>query len=144
MTFSSLPVEFLFTLTAHTGDRPPAVLRGAPSGTRLVITAMRGTFEGPRLRGALAEVAGGDWVTVRADGSMKLDVRLVLRTHDGADILMTYSGISVPNEGGGMTIRTAPMFETGDDRYGWLNRVQAAAHGFVGEHAVTYDVYGLC
>jgi hypothetical protein len=32
---------------------------------------------------------------------MKLDVRLVLRTHDGADILMTYSGISVPNEGGG-------------------------------------------
>ncbi len=143
MPVETLPVEFLFTMTAYTADHAPAVMRGAPGGTRLVVTAMRGTFEGPKLRGSLAEVAGGDWVTVRADGSMKLDVRLVLCTDDEANILMTYSGISVPSGDGAMTVRTAPLFETGDDRYAWLNQLQAVAHGRVGEGAVTYDVYAL-
>jgi len=143
MPVDTLPVEHLFTMTAHTADHAPAVIRGAPGGTRLVVTAMRGTFEGPKLRGTLAEVAGGDWVTVRADGSMKVDVRLVLRTHDGVDILMTYSGIGMREGDGVMHVRTAPLFETGDDRYAWLNLVQAVAHGRAGEGAVTYDVYAL-
>ena len=68
-------------------------------------------------------------MTVRADGSMKVDVRLVLRTHDGADILMTYSGIATRDGDAMRTVRTAPLFETGDERYSWLNLVQAVAHG---------------
>jgi hypothetical protein len=143
MQVDAIPVEHLFTMTAHTADHAPAVIRGAPGGTRLVVTAMRGTFEGPKLRGTLAEVAGGDWVTVRADGSMKVDVRLVLRTHDGADILMTYSGIATRDGDGIMTVRTAPLFETGDERYSWLNQLQAVARGRVGEGAVTYEVFAL-
>src|ERR687884_736527 len=95
MPLDAIPAEFLFTLTAETADKPPAVLAGAPIGTRVVVTAMRGTFEGPKLRGVVADVAGGDWAVVRADGSLKLDVRIVLRTDDGADILMTYSGIGI-------------------------------------------------
>lgn len=143
MARDTLPVEHLFTITAHTADRPPAVLAGTPTGTRIVITAMRGAFDGPRLRGAVAEVAGGDWVTMRADGSLKLDVRLVLRTDDGADILMTYSGIGTRGADGTTKVRTAPLFETGDERYTWLNNVQAVAHGSVGEGTVTYEVYEL-
>ena len=142
MPLEALPCEFLFTLTAQTGDKPPAVLAGTPSGTRLVLTAMRGTFEGPKLRGTIADVAGGDWVTIRPDGSMKLDVRLVLQTDDGAAIYMTYSGIA-RSVGGDTLIRTAPQFETGDERYTWLNGVQAVAHGTTGEASVTYDVYSL-
>src|SRR5436309_3413412 len=83
MALDSLPVEHLFTLVAETGDRPPAVLPATPSGTRIVITAMRGRFDGPKLNGTIADVAGGDWVTRRADGTLKLDVRLVLATVDG-------------------------------------------------------------
>ena len=140
---TTLPVEPLFTLTVLTGSPPPAVLAGAPSGTRVVVTASGGSFTGPRLHGTIAEAAGGDWVTVRSDGSMTLDVRLVLRTDDGADILMTYSGISRRDGEGGMSVRAAPRFETGDDRYAWLNGIQAVALGETGEGSVTYDVYGL-
>src|SRR4051812_42877673 len=140
---NALPVEHLFTITAHTGDRPPAVLAGTPVGTRVIVTAMRGEFDGPKVRGTVADVAGGDWVVMRPDGSLKLDVRLVLRTDDGADILMTYSGIGQPDGDGVTALRTAPLFETGDERYAWLNNVQAVAHGATGEGSVTYVVYQL-
>ena len=47
----------------------------------------------------------------------------------------------------GSPIRTAPKFEVGDERYAWLNDVQAVAHGaglqIEGEPAVGYDVYAL-
>jgi hypothetical protein len=138
----TLPVEFLFTLTANIGEVDPAVLTGTPSGTRMVVTAMSGTFDGPRLRGRVEPVAGGDWVVVRSDGSMLLDVRLVLRTYDDALIYMTYSGIGVRTETG-LKVRTAPQFETGDERYAWLNTIQAVAHGSRGDGTIVYDVYGL-
>ena len=31
----------------------------------------------------------------------------------------------------GVVSRAAPLFETGDERYRWLNRIQAVAKGFV-------------
>ncbi len=139
---TALPVEYLFTLTANVGEVEPAVLAGTPSGTRMVVTAMSGTFDGPRLRGRVEPVAGGDWVVVRSDGSMLLDVRLVLRTHDDALIYMTYSGIGVRTETE-LLVRTAPQFETGDERYTWLNTIQAVAHGSRGDGTIVYDVYGL-
>jgi hypothetical protein len=33
------------------------------------------------------------------------------------------------------------MFETGDDRYAWLNDVLSIGLGSVGDGEVTYDVY---
>ena len=33
-----------------------------------------------------------------------------------------------------------PLFETGDDRYRWLNRVQAVAKGVLDGLALTYEV----
>jgi len=66
-------------------------------------------------------------------------VRVTLLTEDGAVILMTYSGIGLP-EGGSMSLRTAPQFETGDERYGWLNNIQAVGVGTFGRGTVTHDV----
>jgi hypothetical protein len=44
-----------------------------------------------KARGLTGEVmSGNDWQSVRADSCIKLDVRLVLRTTDGAWIVMTY------------------------------------------------------
>lgn len=140
MPASVLPVEHLFTLTASvTGPTP---IQGGPQGSLLLFRATDGTFDGPRLKGTILEHSGGDWVSVRGDGSFKLDVRLTLITDDGAAIYMSFCGIGVPGAGGA-ELRTAPLFETGSEKYAWLNRVQGVATGVPGSGTVTYEVYAL-
>ncbi len=143
MPLDSLPSEFLFTITANTAEKPPVMIPSGPNGTRVIVTAMSGSFEGPKLKGTVADVAGGDWVIIRADGIMSLDVRLCLLTDDGASIYMTYTGLGRREADGSTVIRTVPRFETADERYLWLNSVQAVSHGTTGKGTVTYDVYGL-
>ena len=135
MPETSLSVEHLFTLTAAT--RRSAAIFGGPQGNRVIVDASSGTFEGPRMKGTV-KGPGGDWVTSRPDGSALLDVRMLLETDDGAIILMQYKGILTE---GGARLCTAPLFETGDQRYAWLNSAQAVALGAVGDGNVTYDVY---
>jgi hypothetical protein len=132
---TSLPVEHLFTLTAEV-TRSATVANG-PTGTRVIVHCTGGRFEGPRLAGEVA-APSGDWVRIGPEGSMRLDVRVLLRTDDGADILMSYGGVATD---GGASVRTAPTFETGDERYAWLNSVQAVAIGTSGRGQVTYEVY---
>jgi hypothetical protein len=96
-----------------------------------------GTFTGPRLRGTVI-APSADWAVFRADGSIKVDVRTLLRTDDGADIFMSYTGIGLDN---GARLRTAPLFETGDERYAWLNTVQAVATGTSDGAVVDYRMY---
>jgi hypothetical protein len=112
-------------------------LKDGPHGTRVVVGVTGGSFEGPRLKGTI-KGPGGDWATLRPDGSGRLDVRLLLETDDGALILMQYKGVFAQ---GASYIRSAPMFETGDDRYAWLNDVLSIGLGSVGDGEVTYDVY---
>jgi hypothetical protein len=130
-------LEHLFTITATTSMS--GIIANGPAGTRVIVDASSGTFEGPKLKGTV-HGPGGDWVTVRADGSMLLDVRLLLKTDDGADILMEYKGVGLD---GGKHITTAPMFQTGAEQYAWLNSVQAVARGATDGGAVTYDVYAV-
>jgi hypothetical protein len=137
MPETSLPVEHLFTTTIDV--KVAGLVPNGPSGTRLIVESGPGTFAGPKLKGT-AKAPSGDWVTARPDGSLGLDVRVLLETDDGAVILMTFRGVS-PD--GGTTIRTAPLFETGDERYAWLNNVQAVATGTSADGKVTYDVYQL-
>ena len=130
-------LEHLFTITANT--TLTGMIANGPAGTRVIVDASTGTFEGPRLRGTVSG-PGGDWVTVRADGSMLLDVRILLKTDDGADILMEYKGIGLD---GATRITTAPMFQTGAEQYAWLNSTVAVARGSSGGGSVTYDVYAV-
>ena len=141
MAETSLPVEHLFTMTASTeiSKTIGGAMRGGPQGTRIVVAVTGGTFTGPKMKG-IVKGPGGDWVTMRDDGSVQLDVRLILETDDGAKILMQYKGIGLE---GAKKIRTAPLFETGDERYAWLNNVQAIGIGQSGDGSVTYDIYAL-
>jgi hypothetical protein len=132
-------VEFLFTLTGTLSAA--SSIQGGPAGTRRIVNVTGGSIDGPRLRGTILP-PGGDWITVRADGTAKLDVRLTIDTDDGALILMTYTGISATRNGD-RTIHTAPLFETGDERYAWLNAVQGIGIGSSGGGVVTYQVYAL-
>jgi Protein of unknown function (DUF3237) len=128
-------LELLFTLTADTNLT--GMIANGPMGTRVIVDASTGTFEGPRLRGTVSG-PGGDWVTVRADGTMQLDVRILLKTDDGADIYCEYKGIGLD---GATHITTAPMFQTAHENYTWLNNVVAIGRGTSGGGQVTYEVY---
>jgi hypothetical protein len=131
--------DYLGTLRAETGTR--TVVENGPQGTRTIVQLVGGRFEGPRLK-ASVQTPAGDWITNRADGSYRLDVRLTLKTDDGALILVTYNGIGQTTDVGA-SLRIAPLFETGDSRYVWLTRLQAVAVGERVGTAVKYDFYAL-
>jgi len=131
--------EYLGTMHAETGTR--TVIENGPQGTRTIVQVVGGRFEGPRVKGSV-QTPAGDWITNRADGSYRLDVRLTLKTDDGALILMTYNGIGQTTDAGA-SLRIAPLFETGDSRYVWLTRLQAVGIGERVGTTVTYNVYAL-
>ncbi|MFC9997601.1 DUF3237 domain-containing protein [Nocardia sp. NPDC127526] len=127
----------------------------ATGGGRVLFRAGGGSFAGPKLRGEVVP-GGGDWATFRPDGSMTLDVRLTLRTEDGALVQMTYGGRWVmPEEvraeiGDPATrhlvdparyyFRTAPLFETGARDYLWLNDIVCVGTGYPVEGGIAYRV----
>jgi hypothetical protein len=133
---TSLPVEHLFTM--HALLSPAVVVPEGPNGTRVLITVTGGTVAGPRINGELL-AGGGDWVTMRANGVGQLDVRLTVKTDDDAIVYVEYRGLI----GGDRVARTAPLFQTGAERYAWLNDVQAIALGTPAPGEVTYEVYAL-
>jgi len=113
-----------------------------PLGRRRIATVSGGRFEGERLRGEIVGSPAGDWLLQLADGTTLLDVRLTLRTDDGASIYMSYRGIrhGPPEvmarlaageavDPGSYYFRMAPIFETASEKYGWLNRILAIGIG---------------
>ena len=131
--------EYLGSLHAETGTR--TVVENGPQGTRTIVQIVGGRFEGPRVK-ASVQTPSGDWITNRADGSYRLDVRLTLKTDDGALFLVTYNGIGQTTDAGA-SLRCAPLFETGDSRYAWLTRLQAVGVGERAGTTVSYDIYAL-
>ena len=127
-----------------------------PTGGRGVFPVDGGTFEGARLRGTV-NPGGVDWVTWRADGAMLIDVRLTLATDDGATIGMTYQGIARARDEALMArflkretlaydemyFHTVPRFETGDERYAWLNGIIAVTNGVRREGGGRYHVFAI-
>ena len=79
---------------------------------------------------------------MRPDGVLEQDVRITLKTDDGAFIYVRYAGIRYgppevmarlaqcetvdPNE---YYFRVAPVFEIGAERYAWLNNILAVGVG---------------
>lgn len=135
-----LQARELLVLTAHLD--PPQLNEPTPYGIRKVVPVVGGTFEGDRCRGVIEPLGGHDWALVRNDGSLILDVRLVLTTHDGARILMTYHGVRTgpPDvlerlarkeavDPGEYYFRIAPRFETGAAEYAWMNNVICVGYG---------------
>jgi predicted SnoaL-like aldol condensation-catalyzing enzyme len=121
--------------------RPLQIMGATPSTYRRVGVVPNGVFEGELLSGEVLD-GGVDWQTVRSDGSITLDVRLVLKTFDDALIGMTYRGIrhGAPDviarlengetvDPGEYYFRVAPLFETAANQYAWLNNVIAIGTG---------------
>lgn len=112
-----------------------------PAGARTVAEVSGGTMIGDRLNGSVKGTAAADWMLTSKDGVATLDVRVVVETDDGALLYITYEGRADWSEGPGTKpIYIAPKFETSDERYGWLNAVQAVGKGQLGRGTVTYEI----
>src|SRR5262249_60401823 len=64
-----------------------------PHGTRRTAPLSGGSFDGPRLRGTVLPGGSADWLLLRADGVLELDLRATLRTDDGALVSMRSFGL---------------------------------------------------
>ncbi len=149
---SSLQTRFLFTLEISL--HPIHDLGDTPLGRRRIVPVSGGRFEGPRLRGQVLPNAGGDWLLRRVDGTFQSDVRLALRTDDGALISMTYRGIRhapaavserlargedvPPSE---YYLRTAAFLETASPEHRWVNDVVAVGMGHRLPDRVIYELH---
>jgi hypothetical protein len=112
-----------------------------PAGARTIAEVSGGSVTGERLNGTVKGNAAADWMRTSKDGIASLDVRVVVETDDGALIYITYEGRADWSEGPGTKpIYMAPKFETSDERYTWLNAVQAVGKGQLGAGAVSYEI----
>ena len=115
-----------------------------------------GRFSGERLRGEILPHAGSDLLLTRADGSFQQDVRLVLKTDDGALIVMTYRGVRHSSAevsrriargesvaASDYYLRIAPFFETGAPAHAWLNRILAVGVGERRANGAAYEVFEI-
>jgi hypothetical protein len=135
--------------------RPPEKLGPIPEGERAIVSISGGRFEGARLRGAVLD-GGSDWTLLRRDGVLELELRLTLKTDDGALISMSSFGLrhGPPEVLAALArgervdparyyFRTAPRFETAAARYTFLNGLVAIATGDRRPSGPLYTVHEL-
>jgi hypothetical protein len=147
-------LEYLFSYSADI-DQPQQGIGAGPFGHRMIARVMGGRVEGPRLNGKVLP-GGGDWALIDGHDTLRLDARITLETDDGALVFASYRGVITPIdpetvvkvisgtiEPGAFYYRTTPSFETGDERYAWLNTLVAVAVGNLSTEGVSYDVFGV-
>lgn len=146
-----IKTEFLFKIVLEV----PSILDlgETPYGRRRIARVGGGSFEGPRLKGEVV-AGGGDWLLLRRDGVLQLDVRLTMQTHDQQLIYMMYRGyrhgpqdvIERLNRGEDVDpslyyFRVTPYFETSAKNYEWMNKICAVGTGARTATGPTYHVY---
>ena len=128
-------------MTVRIAAAPPQKLGTVPHGIRSIIPVTGGDFEGPRLRGKVLP-GGADWLLLRSDGVLELDLRVTLQTDDDALIYMSFQGLRhgppdvIGALGRGEVVdpasyyfRTLPRFETSAAAYAFLNRIVTVGVG---------------
>jgi hypothetical protein len=133
---------------------PPLYVVGqTPNAFRRIGVITGGSFEGERLSGEVVS-GGNDWQDVRKDNCTKLDVRLLLKTTDGALIVMTYQVLRHGPQAvmqaldrgervdpASYYFRLTGQFETGTAKYDWLNRIIAIGIGDRHPDGPVYNVF---
>lgn len=137
---------------------PAFELGGTPEGNRLIINAVGGAFEGPRLSATVLP-NGGDWARIRPNGSGAIDVRGLLRTADGALLFLRFEGrflipphifgdVFAPKDENTVDpskyyFRITPYFETSSKLYEWMNNIVVVGIGSFGRGSVSYELFEI-
>ena len=142
MSLALIPLCTLTSTPAEAVD-----LGVTPSGQRYMVEILEAQWEGERFRAHLKEgTVAADWLVIGPDGTGHIDIRLTLETDYGALLYLEYLGrrdFTKVQEGIDAPVYITPRFETSDERYLWLNKIQAVGKGMlVGERRV-YEVYEL-
>src|ERR1700754_725100 len=127
-------LELIYEFEMH-ADVTPVDVGIGPFGHRRIASITSGHVSGERLNGTITG-AGADWMLRGSDGFGRVDVRLTVQTGDGAFIYVQYFGLlelspeivavmrggDIPTDYGDQYFVTNPRFETGDERYAWVNQ----------------------
>ena len=154
MTAATLPHRHLMTMSLIVDFAAMTTIGATPAGVRRIAPVTGGTFSGERLNGVV--VGGHDWVINRPDGVMAVDVRLTLKTDDGAAIYLAYRGrfLAGPEamarfqrgallDPADYSLAVAATLECGDERYSWLNNLIAAGPGVQTRTGVIYNLFEI-
>ncbi|MDA0231769.1 MAG: DUF3237 domain-containing protein [Proteobacteria bacterium] len=149
-----IQTKLLFTMPLEV-EMPLQMVGVTPIGDRRIAKVTGGSFAGPEMTGTILP-GGGDWLLLRTDGTLQLDVRVILKTDDDALIYMTYRGfrhgppevMERLNRGEEVDpseyyFRIAPFFETGADKYDWLNRIVTVGTGHRLASGPVYEIYQI-
>ena len=133
----------------------PIEIGPMPIGTRRIFNATGGSFEGERLKGEVLP-GGGEWFLDAGEGFGQVDVRLLLRTDDGAPIYLRYGGIMDFNEAVGAKLAAGQSTDYGDNKflthvrmecadpkYAWLATTRAVGEGRMHPDCVEYAIYEM-
>lgn len=104
--------------------------------------------------------ASADWIRIRPDGTGILDVRFCLEAHHNALLCGFWQGrfwaapeateyafdvenADDPSGAWRTDFWTAPLFETGDSRYAWLNNIVSVSKSRSGEGGPIHRVFAV-
>jgi hypothetical protein len=143
-------------MTLQVSVAAPQNVGAVPHGARRIAPISGGVFDGPRLRGTVLPGGSADWLLLRADGVLEMDLRVTLRTDDGALISMRSFGMrhgppdviaaigrGEPVDPAAYYFRTTPRFQTAHPAYVFLNRLLAVASGDRRADGPIYTIHEL-
>ena len=110
----------------------------APIGMRIDFP-FEGTATGPHWEGE-RPVRGVDYVTVRSDGNMDLDIHGVIGEKREA-VAYRAGGVSIANPDKSASPKELITFQTGNEDLAWLNDEIAVAFGSVAGGKLTLTIF---
>ena len=121
-----------FTQVVEYGASANAVLSGQSpppaEGARFDVH-FEGPITGSKVKGT---VKGVDYLHIRADGRVQLDIHAEITTEDGGKIALAADGVGVPEEGSPIfQLRENVTLTTNHAEHSWVNPIQVWAPGTV-------------
>ena len=132
--------EHAFTISIEL-TKPYWVRPSARGETRAAVYAASGSIDGPRLKGRVIPMSGGDFPLQRENGVIDFDARYLLEADDGAVIYLENRGYRWARDDGTASkmqqnedvgfdeyyMRVTPKFDAPAGKHEWLSK-----HVFVG------------
>ena len=121
-----------FTQVVEYGASANAVLSGQSpppaEGARFDVH-FEGPITGSKVKGT---VKGVDYLHIRADGRVQLDIHAEITTEDGGKIALAADGVGIPEEGSPIfQLRENVTLTTNHAEHSWVNPIQVWGVGTV-------------